>query len=116
MCIKTIITDLPLDAWVIVLMYVDNNNLLESFNVLVNSRAINIPLKYRLNTFWTVMSQARYLSQKKIEKEISFPNSDIYKSSFGKLIDMGVPIDKASDAVGRAYGNIEEAMKKLGWD
>ena len=116
-CVNTAITDLPLDAWVVILMHVDNNNLLQSFNVLVKSRAINIPLKYRLDTFWTVMSQARYLSQKtKVEEEVAFPDADLYKTSFEKLRGMGVPVDQASDVVGRAYGDIEGAMMILGWD
>lgn len=111
------ITDLPLDAWVVILIHIDSTNLLKIFNTLFKSRAINISLKYKLDTFWIVMSQARYLSHiVKLEKEATFPDVGLYKTSFETLVDMGVPADTASYAVGRAYGDIQGAMLMLGWD
>jgi hypothetical protein len=110
---KVTIQDLPLDAWVVVLLNIDRNNLLHVFNHLIQSRAINIALSQKLNTFWIVMSQARLYTY--IEPiDDNFPHVNDYKTSHRVLCDMGFTNDVAYEAVRYSNGNIEGALSFLG--
>lgn len=91
--------------------YIDNNKLLKTFNILFLSQAFNIPLRYKLDTFWTIISQARYLE--KLEEETLFPDVDMYRNTFKQLREMGVSSDNASNAVGISNGNIDSAIFHL---
>jgi len=57
----TNIVDIPMDTWVIILRFINRKDLVSTFNCLFDADIFNIPEKYRLDTFWVVMSQARYL-------------------------------------------------------
>ena len=104
------IQDLPVDVWVIVMKHVQNQKLLETFDTLFLSRAINIPAKYKLDTFWIVVSQ-RHMEQ--IEEKTMFPDVDMFKDTFQKLREMGVSFDKASHAVRIANGKLDDAVHYL---
>ena len=51
------IEDLPVDVWVIIMKHAQNQMFLDTFNTLFLSGALNIPAKYKLDTFWIVVSQ-----------------------------------------------------------
>lgn len=105
------ISALPLDVWVIIMKYIDNDKLLSTFNVLCLSQALNVPCRHRLDAFWTIISQARYLA--KCEEEASFPNVEAYQHTFRQLREMGVSVEDASHAVSVSNGNMDDAMSHL---
>lgn len=105
------IDQLPLDAWVIIMMHIDNKDLLRTFDTLILSRALNIPLKYKLDTFWILVSQARYLGL--VDLESPFPDVEMYRESFHQLQEMGVSSTEASEAVGVSNGTFEGAVFHL---
>lgn len=105
------IDQLPLDAWVVIMMHIDNNDLLRTFDTLILSRALNIPLKYRLDTFWIIVSQARYLGR--VDSESSFPDIELYRESLHQLQEMGVSSAEAAEAVSVSNGTFEGAVFHL---
>jgi hypothetical protein len=54
--------DIPLDAWVVIMMHVERSNLVCVFDRIFASGALSVPLRSRLDTFWVVISQARIVS------------------------------------------------------
>ena len=107
------INDIPLDAWVVILRFIDKNNLIKTFNILFVSRAIKIPVKEKLNTFWIVMSQSRYLDTH--EQFDEMPDSNEPKEVFRKLKEMGVDDSTAYHLVRQTDARLENAMILLGW-
>tara|TARA_B100001778_G_C18486769_1_gene583058 strand:+ start:86 stop:424 length:339 start_codon:yes stop_codon:yes gene_type:complete len=109
----TTIFDIPLDAWVIILRFIDKKNLVETFNRLFASRILDIPNSFRIDTFMIVVSQARYLDTK--EEECPEINAIVHRNSFDKLVDMGVEKNRASILVQESNGDLEHAMFLIGW-
>lgn len=109
----THIHDIPLDAWVIILRFINRNRLVDTFNSLFKANIFNIPEKCRIDTFWIVISQARYLEKQ--EEMVALPNGAIIHESFKRLIEMGVHPDCASDVLRRSKGDFQLAVFYLGW-
>lgn len=107
------INDIPLDAWVVILRFIDKNNLIKTFNILFVSRAIKIPVKEKLNTFWIVMSQSRYLDTH--EQFDEMPDSNEPKEVFRKLKEMGVDDSRAYQLVRQTEARLQDAFILLGW-
>lgn len=102
---------LPLDVWVIVMRHIGSDRLLETFNTLFSSRALNVPVRYKLDTFWIIVSQARHLYG--MEEQALFPNVDTYRTTLQQLQEMGVSREDASRAVSISNGNLDDAMLHL---
>ena len=111
---NTSILDIPLDAWVVIMRYIDRNNLVKTYNNIFGSNALNIPTREKLNTFWILVSQARMLD--KLEEICELPNVDFFKQTFSKLTEMGMHKDQALNIVRASNGNLEKAFRILGWD
>jgi predicted transcriptional regulator len=110
----TTIDDVPMDAWVIILRHVNRNNLIDMYNRLIISRAIRIPLEERLNTFWVVVSQARYLEQ--LEMMSPMPHANDAKLMLTKLVEYGINENYACELVRRTNADIHHAFELLGWN
>jgi hypothetical protein len=112
----TSIQDLPLDAWVVVMLNVHDNDMLNSFNKLINCQAIHIPVSERLNAFWIVMSQARIYNaaKKSIDLFSETCDADAFKSIYDKLHEMGFDSDATMNAVRHSNGKLEAALDYLG--
>jgi len=110
---------IPLDAWVVILRFVDRQNLVHTFNCLFDANIFDIPEKNRIDTFWVVMSQARYLDTiEAMSKEMPVPepNGTEIKSLYQKLVEMGVNSEKASDVLRQSNGDFVVTMQILGWN
>lgn len=110
----THISEIPIDAWVVILRYIDKQNLIQTYNVLFASRAINIPFEEKLNTFWIVVSQSRCLDNSEDFDEM--PDAQESKLVLGKLREMGVNELRAYELVRQANSNLYGAFDILGWD
>ena len=112
----TSIQDLPLDAWVVVMLNVHENDMLNSFNKLINCQAIHIPVSERLNTFWIVMSQARMYNaaNKSANLFLNTCDADAFRSIYDKLHEMGFDSDVTINAVRHSNGKLEAALDYLG--
>ena len=60
------IHDIPLDAWANIMLFISEQNLTNTFDVLYESGAINVTESERLNTFWILLSLVQFY--KKEEK------------------------------------------------
>ena len=110
------IAQLPLDAWVIVMLHIDASNLLHVFNCLFCARAIAVPLSSKLDAFWIVVSQARCLqATASRERAVPFPDVQSYRTAHEMLSDMGLHVDVIRDVVDTADGDVYQAMWLLGW-
>lgn len=110
------IQDLPLDAWVIIMLNVKDEDLINSFNKLISCQAIYVPLQERLNTFWIVASQARTYNNAKESMEMFTDACDakVFKSMYNVLNEMGFSSDMAMNAIRSSNGRIETALNYLG--
>ena len=93
----TNILDIPLDAWVIILRHIDRFNLIPTYNKLFISRAICVPIKEKLNTFWIVISQSRYID--KIESFDEMPDSMESKIALHRLQQLGIDKERACELI-----------------
>ena len=112
---KTTIFDIPLDAWVVILRFVDKQKLVDTFNKLFDSQILNIPEQCRIDTFWIVVSQSRYLDQCEKEIELPEPNGFVHQNCLAKLVEMGVNREHALNVVRATNGDFDGAMGFLGW-
>tara|TARA_B100000787_G_C16163905_1_gene282842 strand:- start:881 stop:1276 length:396 start_codon:yes stop_codon:yes gene_type:complete len=112
----TTIQDLPLDTWVIVMLNVHRDDMLNSFNKLISCQAIKIPLYERLNVFWVVMSQARMYdkTQELGDMFVNAHDAGMFKNIRDRLHEMGFSSEATIDAVRYSNGNLENAFDYLG--
>ena len=110
----THVHDIPVDAWVIILRYIDRHKLVETFDILFESDIFGIPKELKIDTFWIVISQARLLDQQ-IHSEPNLDASHI-RLLFNKLKEFGFNDDAASDLVRNSNGQFSNALTMLGWD
>lgn len=112
----TTIQDLPLDTWVIIMLNVRGEDLINSFNKLIHCQAIYIPLQERLNTFWIVAAQARTYNNMKesIEMFTDACDATVFKNMYNVLNQMGFGPDVTMDAIRSSNGKIETALCYLG--
>lgn len=110
----THIHDIPVDAWVIILRYIDRHKLVETFDILFESDIFGIPKEFKIDTFWIVISQARLLDQQ-LECESDL-NSLPMRELFNKLKEYGFNDDMAADLVRKSNGEFSNALSILGWD
>ena len=109
----TNILDIPLDAWVIILRHIDKFNLIPTYNKLFISRAICVPVKEKLNTFWIVISQSRYIDT--IESFDEMPDSIESKIALHKLQQLGIGQERACELIRTANGSLSGALEIVGW-
>ena len=109
------IRNIPLDVWSTIMIFIDPQDLVATYEKLYESNILNIDEKERLSTFWILMSLAR-ISNVHMEKFEELPDSRMYVDSFEKLKDMGLPIEQARKIVEQAQGNLQDAFDILGWD
>lgn len=107
------ISDIPLDVWVIILRYIDRHNLVRVFDCCFDANVFGISEKERVNTFWTVMTQARLLEQQEMPDFNIDPTP--FLSTRDRLLDFGLPAEQVADVVRRSHGNFENALLLLGW-
>jgi hypothetical protein len=112
---RTTVFDIPLDAWIVILRFIDKQNLVETFNKLFDSEILNIPQQCRIDTFWIVVSQSRYIDECEKEVELPEPNGLIHKNCLDKLVEMGVNKESALNVVRKTNGDFHGAMEVLGW-
>ena len=99
---------IPIDAWVVILRFINKHDLVHTYNILFRSRAINVPIWEKLNTFWIVVSQSRMLDSCTEFDDI--PNIYETKSVFAKLKDMGLHEDRASEIIRSVNGNVYQVF------
>lgn len=108
------VSDIPLDAWVVILRHIDRHNLVRVFDDCFDANVFGIDKKDRMNTFWIVMAQARLLDQEEM------PVFDIdptpYVSTRNRLLDFGLPPDRVAEVVRQSQGDFDVALHLLGWD
>ena len=109
----TNILDIPLDAWVIILRHIDKCNLIPTYNKLFFSRAICVPVQEKLNTFWIVISQSRYID--KIESFDEMPDSMESKIALHKLQQFGIGQERACELIRTANGSLNGPLEIVGW-
>lgn len=107
----TTILDLPLDAWVVILVHLDRARLAETFEAIF--WLLGVPMAYKLDAFWIVVSQARLLEPHRRFDDMPDPQPYIHVCA--QLVDMGVPADRALDLSAQADGNFLSALELLGW-
>lgn len=110
---KITIHDIPLDAWVVILRFISRTALIDTFNKLFYSRIINVPLKSKLETFWIVISQARYLDAQ-MEEEFA-EDVQLWKKNCQQLVEMGIEKSSAVDLLRKTNGDIQAIFVLLGW-
>ena len=98
------ITALPLDVWSVILHHVPN--FLHTLNVLRHANVIS-PSRF-LDTFW-----ALHRLRPHFQCEDPFPDVKLIASTRQTLLEMGVPVALATDAAGRATGNLNVALQLL---
>lgn len=105
---------IPLDAWVVILRYVNRHNLVEVFDNCFHANVFGVRTQDRVDTFWIVMTQARLLDEE------GMPGFDLdatpFHTTFRTLLEFGVCVDSAKDLVRRGNGSLDAAMHMLGWD
>ena len=109
----TNIHDIPLDAWVIILRHIDKFNFIPTYEKLFISRAICVPVKEKLNTFWLVISQSRYIDR--IESFDEMPDPMESKIALCKLQELGIGEDRACELIRTANGSLMGALELVGW-
>lgn len=109
----TNIIDIPLDAWVIILRYIDKLNLISTYDKLFISRAICVPVKEKLNTFWIVISQSRYIDQMEYFDEMPDPMES--KLTLYQLKKLGIVEERACELIRTANGSLIGALEIIGW-
>lgn len=109
------IHNIPLDAWATIMIYIDSENIVNTFEVLFESNALRVPKEYRLDAFWVLVALVR-LELQKLESPINpYPNGKEYLKSYDQLKLMGVPADIAREAIEESEGNLFYAFEYLGW-
>ena len=98
------------------MLNVEDNDMLNSFNKLINCQAINIPIFERLNTFWIITSHVRLYNNERESDEMFVDPHDpeIYKNIYNKLHEMGFNETVAMNAVRRSEGRLNVALAHLG--
>ena len=110
--------DLPIDAWAVVFAHVPRCDAVEQFNRL-HAAGVFDRLAPRLDTFWSIVrGDGSDLAMRDAEASpfSEFPDATLFRESANALTEMGVPLSRAVDVVGRAQGSLGEAMHLLGWD
>lgn len=114
------IHDIPLDIWVIIMRFINSNEIVQTFENLFSSDIFNIPEINKLDAFWIVVSQARYMDTQ--EKQlIDWANDnqtdEIIRThcTFNKLIDMGLNSEQAREVTIHSFGHLDAAINLLGW-
>ena len=110
---STPIHNIPLDAWIIILRFIDKQALVETFNNLFSSNIFNIPEKYKLDTFWLVVSQARYMDYEDI---LNLERSYMFRANSMKLMEMGVDRETTYTILRETHGHLLAAFERLGWN
>lgn len=107
---------IPLDAWATIMLFVDEQNLISTFDTIYSSGAINISEGERLNTFWTLMSLAKLkMNEKNVQKPSFSLDSSYHVETFRKLREMGVHSEKAYSVIRQTDGTLDGAFELLGW-
>lgn len=110
----TPIHSIPLDTWTRIMLFLDETDLVNNFEILFKANVFDIPESERLNTFWIITSQARYM--RSMEEFSSFPDHNCVKHTFNTLINFGLTDEYACQIVRESNGSILHAMTILGWD
>lgn len=113
----TTIHDIPLDAWATIMLYVDSQNLVQTFQLLEESNALNIDKRYSLDVFWILVNLARLQSRHDVVKDLPQPDIDSnrFMFSFTTLKEMGLDSETARYYVEHSHGNLQHALFLLGW-
>lgn len=109
------IADIPLDAWATVMIHINQNDLVNTFNVLMESGVLNIDERHRLDTFYILMALVRIKLTEQVTEEIKFPDADFHRLTFHKLIEMGINKETAASLVRKTNGDLIAALTILNW-
>lgn len=105
------ILDLPLDAWVVIMIHLDVARLPSAFEQVFE--LLNISKAHKLDTFFVVVSQARFV-QSSVPFD-SMPDATPYREVCTQLVDMGFSRDDAMHVSSQSNGNLLTAFDLLGW-
>lgn len=114
------IHDIPLDAWANIMLFISDQSLTNTFDVLYESGAINVRDSERLNTFWILLSLVQFYKKEENLKHIT----EIFESpfehanhtlTFDTLCDMGFDKERAQALIRQGDGTIESVFDVLGW-
>jgi hypothetical protein len=109
------IHDIPLDTWTRIMLFVNPNTLVETFDILYEANVFNIPDTERLNTFWIIIAQARHINISKDVFDV-FPDAKSAKWAYSTLKDLGLNEAYAIELVRQTNANLQAAFTILGWD
>lgn len=107
------ISDIPLDAWVVILRHIDRRNLVGVFDRCFHANVFGISERDRIDTFWIVMTQARLMDEEEMPYFAFDPTP--YCSTRDRLLEFGLPTERVSEVVRQSHGNFENALQILGW-
>ena len=106
---------IPLDAWATIMIHVDPQNIVDTFEILFESNVFHVSEKHRLDVFWILVALAR-LELQKIDVPMNpYPDGREHLSSFVKLQAMGVSNEVAREVIEESEGNLFYAFELLGW-
>lgn len=117
-CLPLTIRDIPLDAWVIVLKFINPELLVQTFHNLFYSTALNIPERYKMDAFWIVVAEARHAADRSMlvnSREDFLCDLHLYHSCRDTLIEMGVHSENATRLARDSNGSLDAAFSILGW-
>ena len=103
---------LPLDAWQLILGNFETADAMCVFDNLWEAGIFEGT--NRLDAFWSVMLSAR--EQHTMDSIENMPDPEPFFDGKTRLIDMGVPSEKATEIMRDAHGSWEYAMRMLEWD
>jgi hypothetical protein len=105
---------IPLDAWANIMVFIDDQDLTNTFHVLCDSGVLNVDERERLNAFWILMSLAR-IRMKEQETPSLVPDGREYAKSFAILREMGMHKETAEHILRQGDGTLKSAFEILGW-
>jgi hypothetical protein len=103
---------LPLDAWQLVLGNFGTAEAMCVFDSLWEAGIFKG--SNRLDTFWSVIVGTR--EHDTVDSMENMPDSEPFLDGKTRLVEMGVPMEKATEIMRDAHGSWEYAMRMLGWD
>ena len=111
---------IPLDAWANIMLFINEQNLTNTFDVLYESGAINVTNAERLNTFWILLSLVQFYKREENMKHMSqifespFEHAN-HTLTFNTLCEMGFDKEHAGTLIRQGDGTIESVFDVLGW-
>ena len=97
---------IPIDAWRIILSYIEESDVVKTYCRLFSSGALGIPVKNRLDVFHLVVEKR----ERKSEREVKMENAEDYRRILRTLEEFGVPPEVALHSTRLSRGSLMLAL------